>query len=106
MPSFNKAIDAILDIVSSSTNSMIDSNDMKFLVREALTKMAAGPDGVSGTSDDVLSPEALKDILKLLDSETLLDDIVDIAWSSTQPHREEAKKMALSWVRKMCPCLS
>ena len=98
-----KALDVIKEVVTGvHLNPMIDEIDIKFLVRQSLTKIAAGPDGITGTSDDVISPEALKDILSLLDTETLLDDVIDLVWQTTKEHRNEAQKIATSWLKKLC----
>ncbi|MGA1438092.1 MAG: hypothetical protein ACO35F_11495 [Ilumatobacteraceae bacterium] len=98
-----KALDVIKEIVAGvHLNPMIDQIDIKFLVRQSLTRLAAGPDGVSGTQDDVISPDALKDILRLLDTETLLDDVIDLVWKTTEKHRDEVEKVATPWLKKLC----
>lgn len=103
----NKALDVIKQLVEGvHLTPMIDQADIKFFVRQSLIKVANGPDGVSGTSDDVISPEALKDILNLLETDTLLDDVVDLVWQVTETHRKDAQRVATSWFKKIRGCCS
>jgi len=51
--------------------------DPKKAVEDVLRRIAAGPDGLPGTDDDIITPQIVEGCVKILDS-GLLNDFVDV----------------------------
>lgn len=64
-----------------STSKGLSGSEKKQLLVAAIQTIARGPDGISGTADDVIPPFVLAGLVALIESE-LLGDVIDLAHSA------------------------